>query len=340
MSDLYKKSGVDIEEGEKTVSKIKNILHGIQNKNVLEGIGGFGGLFSLDLNGIKNPVLVSSIDGVGTKLKIAFMSNKHDTVGEDLLNHCINDILVQGAKPLFFLDYIGTGRLSSDVIAEIIKGFARSCKKYNVALLGGETAEMPGFYSDNEYDIAGCITGIVDKDKIITGEKITAGDIIIGIPSTGLHTNGYSLARHIIFDIKKFKVDNYIDGLNNTIGEELLKVHRCYYDEVYPLLEKDLINGMAHITGGGFKGNIIRVLPDNICANINTKSWEPLTIFKLLKKWGNVETEEMYRVFNMGIGFILFVNPNNVDTILNQIKDAIVIGETTKTDKKAVNLIY
>lgn len=268
-------------------------------------------------------MLVSSADGVGTKLKIAFMTGKHDTIGRDLVNHCIDDILVYGAKPLFFMDYVATGKLEPDTVASIVSGILEGCVDNGFILLGGETAEMPGFYSDNEYDVAGFIVGIVDNDKIVDGKNIKSGDLLIGLPSTGLHTNGYSLARHIVFDQLKLNVDSKVDELPGTIGEELLKVHRSYLKPVSRLLENNLVKGMAHITGGGFLDNIPRILPDNTAVQIE-RTWPVPPIFQFLCDKGNVGMDERYRVFNMGIGMVLFVDKSNLtqtETLLKEMDE-------------------
>lgn len=307
--DLYSKSGVDIDKGNQAVKKIKELV----NKLGVQEIGKFSGFFPLKLN-LQNPILVSSADGVGTKLKIAFLMKKHDSVGRDLVNHCVNDILVYGAKPLFFLDYISIGKLEPDTISAIVTGILEGCIENNFVLLGGETAEMPGFYADQEYDIAGFIVGIVDKSKVIDGKKIKNGDLIIGLPSSGLHTNGYSLARHILFDELKLKIDSNIDGLPRILGEELLEIHRSYQKSVQILIGEDVIKGMAHITGGGFLENIPRILPDNLGAQIETV-WPVPPIFQFLVDAGKISKRERYRVLNMGIGMILIIDKNNLSKV-------------------------
>jgi phosphoribosylformylglycinamidine cyclo-ligase len=307
--DLYAQSGVDIDKGNQAVKKIKELV----NKLGVQEIGKFSGFFPLKLN-LRNPILVSSADGVGTKLKIAFLMAKHDSIGKDLVNHCVNDILVYGARPLFFLDYISTGKLEPDTISAIISGILEGCIENNFVLLGGETAEMPGFYADQEYDIAGFIVGMVDKSKVIDGKKIKSGDLIIGLPSSGLHTNGYSLARHIVFDKLKLKVDSKVDGLSHSIGEELLEIHRSYLKPVQTLTGENVIKGMAHITGGGFLDNIPRILPDNLGAQIET-IWPVPPIFQFLVKAGKIPKKERYRVFNMGIGMILVIDKNNLSKV-------------------------
>ncbi len=300
--DLYKKAGVNIDKGNKAVEEIRKMA----GKYGVKEIGKFSGFYPLK-DGLKNPVLVSSADGVGTKLKIAFKTGIHNTIGKDLVNHCVNDILVYGAKPLFFLDYIATGEVEPDVIKEIVSGLLDGCVDNNFILLGGETAEMPGFYQNNEYDVAGFIVGIVDKDKIIDGKKIKAGNLLLGLPSTGLHTNGYSLARHIVFDKLKMDVNDNAKGLSRTIGEELLETHRSYLEPVSKLLAGGLINGMVHVTGGGFTDNIPRVLPEGLGVRIE-KTWKTPEIFDFLINKGKVKKPEQYRVFNMGIGMILIID--------------------------------
>src|SRR5438552_2497100 len=259
----YRQSGVDIDAGNETVRRIKRLARGTLTPGVLSEIGSFGGLFKLDRDDLREPVLVSSADGVGTKLKIAFMTGRHDTVGADLVNHCVNDILVQGARPLFFLDYLATGRLSPDVAEQIVSGIARGCRENGCALIGGETAEMPGFYADGEYDIAGFIVGAVEKSRVIDGRSIVPGDVLIGIPSAGLHTNGYSLARRVLFDVTGWSADTFVDDLGTTVGAALLAPHRSYLSLVRPLLEHRLVKGLAHITGGGITENLPRVLPES-----------------------------------------------------------------------------
>jgi phosphoribosylformylglycinamidine cyclo-ligase len=338
----YKDSGVDIQAGDLSVKKIKGLVRSTFTPEVLTDIGQFAGFFRLNRKKLKDPILASSVDGVGTKLKIAFMMDQHDTVGEDLVSHCINDILVHGAKPLFFLDYIACGKLSPFVIKEIIKGLVRGCKKNRCALIGGETAEMPGFYKKDEYDLAGCIVGITEKTDIINGENIKPTDQIIGLASNGLHTNGYSLARKVIFGLKKLKVNDYIPELKNTIGNQLLKTHKCYARSVQNLLDKYEIKGMAHITGGGIAGNLVRILPENSKAIIHTNRWKTPEIFRLIQKWGNIQQDEMYKVFNMGIGYILITPKKDTKKILGELthfkEKAYLIGEIAK-GKKEVKLI-
>ncbi len=303
----YKDAGVDIEAGKNAVDRIKEKVRTTFSPRVLTDLGKFGGFYAPDFTNYKEPVLVSSIDGVGTKLKVAFLMGKHDTIGEDLVNHCVNDIFVGGARPMFFLDYIGTGKLSPSVMEEIIAGMVRGCRNASCALIGGEMAEMPGFYQKGEYDVAGCVVGVVDKQKIIDGSGIQKGDVLIGLSSNGLHTNGYSLARKVLFENSQYQVDTYIDELGTTIGEALLRVHRCYLPIVEPLLDRFTINGMSHITGGGIIGNTMRIVPEGLKLNIDWTCWERPPIFKLIQKSGNVPEEEMRKTFNLGIGYILFV---------------------------------
>lgn len=303
----YSQSGVDIDKGNLATEKIKKMA----KKMGVGEIGKFSGFFPLNKSKFNNPVLVSSADGVGTKLKIAFLMGKHNTIGKDLVNHCVDDILVYGAKPQFFLDYVATGKLEPDVVAQIVSGIIDGCVENDFILLGGETAEMPGFYSDNEYDVAGFIVGIIEKEGIIDGKNINNGDLIIGLPSTGLHTNGYSLARHIVFEQLKLKVTSKVDDLKLTIGEELLKTHRSYLKPVNALLKSKLIKGMAHITGGGFYDNIPRILPKGLGARIE-RIWPIPDIFNFLVKAGEIDIFERYRVFNMGIGMVLIIDKENL----------------------------
>lgn len=306
MEETYKSSGVDIEAGEKTVQKIKSYAKSTFNKQVLTDIGLFGAFYELDLHNLKNPVLVSSVDGVGTKLKIAFELNRHDTIGQDLVNHCVNDIAVCGAKPLFFLDYYATGKLDPEIASEVIRGFSIACKENGCALIGGETAEMPGFYKDGEYDMSGTIVGIVDKENIIDGNKIQKGDLLLGFPSSGLHTNGYSLARKVLFS--KYKISQQIDELDCTIGDELLKIHKSYLNIISKLKENVDVKGFSHITGGGIVGNTMRIIPEGLNLLIHWGNWELPPIFKLIQSAGNLSSEEMRKVFNLGIGLIAVIS--------------------------------
>jgi phosphoribosylformylglycinamidine cyclo-ligase len=322
----YRQSGVDIDAGNETVRRIKQLARATFTADVLSEIGSFGGLFRLDPNATAEPVLVASADGVGTKLKVAFMSGRHGTVGADLVNHCVNDILVQGARPLFFLDYLATGRLSPDVAEQVIAGVARGCRENGCALLGGETAEMPGFYADGEYDLAGFIVGLVDRANLVNGSRIAAGDVLIGLPSAGLHTNGYSLARRVLFETCGYRADTRVAELGGTVADALLEPHRSYLGPVQPLLKAGLVKGMAHITGGGITENLPRVLPEGCAAVVDPRSWTPLPIFRVLQDRGSIATDEMFRAFNMGIGLILVCAPGDVDRALGLIRGA---GETS-----------
>lgn len=323
MSD-YKAAGVDIDAGNETVRRIKSLARSTFTPGVLSEIGSFGGLFRLDRDRYQEPVLVSSADGVGTKLKVAFMTGRHDTVGADLVNHCVNDILVQGAEPLFFLDYLATGRLSPSVAEQVVAGVARACRENGCALIGGETAEMPGFYSEGEYDIAGFIVGAVDKARVIDGRGVLPGDVLIGLPSAGLHTNGYSLARHVFFEAAGWKAETPVEELGTTIGDALLAPHRSYLNVVRPLLERDLVKGLAHITGGGITENLPRTLPDGCAAEIDLQSWSIPPIFRLLEQKGAIPREEMFRAFNMGVGLVVVCAAREAQRVMNLL---IVNGE-------------
>ncbi len=329
MDQTYKAAGVDIEAGEKTVDKIKGYAKSTFNKSVLTDIGMFGAFYEPDFSEYKNPVLVSSVDGVGTKLKIAIEMDKHDSIGQDLVNHCVNDIAVCGAEPLFFLDYYATGKLSPDKAADVIKGFAIACKENNCALIGGETAEMPGMYDENDYDVSGTIVGVVDKSKIIDGKKIKKGDLLIGFPSTGLHTNGYSLARKVLLD--KFSVNDFIPEINNTLGNELLKIHKSYLPLIKKLKNSLEVKGLSHITGGGIIGNTSRILPAGLSLDIHWGAWEMPAIFKLIQNTGNISNEEMHKVFNCGIGLIAVISPedklNAFQVVHDILEHPLLIGE-------------
>src|SRR5687767_14175905 len=331
----YKASGVDIDAGNETVKRIRKLAKSTFTPGVLSDIGSFGGLFKLDTAAWKEPVLVSSADGVGTKLKVAFMTNRHRTIGVDLVNHCVNDILVQGAVPLFFLDYLATGRLSPDVVEQIVEGLAKACQDNGCALIGGETAEMPGFYAEGEYDVAGFIVGAVDRANIVDGRSIAAGDVLIGLPSSGLHTNGYSLARKIAFDELKLKIDSHVPDLGETVGEALLRTHRSYLPVIKPLLGRGLVKGMAHITGGGITDNLPRVLPAGTAARVNRTSWRVPALFRWLGESGRVPEYDLRRALNMGIGMILVAASKDVDAVRKALLEAgeansVVIGEIVK----------
>lgn len=310
----YRDAGVDIDAGNLSVKLIKGSVKATYRPEVLGDLGGFGGLFAMSTK-YKEPVLVSGTDGVGTKLRLAFILDKHDTIGQDAVAMCVNDILVQGAEPLFFLDYLAVGKLEPEQVADVVKGVANACKESGCALIGGETAEMAGFYAEGEYDIAGFAVGAVEKSKIITSEKVKAGDVILGLPSSGVHSNGYSLVRKIVFDVKGFKGNEYIDELGKTIGEELLTPTRLYPKSCLPLIEKFDIHGMVHVTGGGYYENIPRALPEDMGAEIDATSWPVPPIFNLLKEWGNVDWHEMYRTFNMGIGMIIIASADEAEKI-------------------------
>ncbi|MBU8932941.1 MAG: phosphoribosylformylglycinamidine cyclo-ligase [candidate division Zixibacteria bacterium] len=330
----YAESGVNIAAGDEAVERIKTLARATFNPQVLSDIGAFGGLFKPDISGLKKPVLVASTDSVGTKLKLAFMTSIHNTVGEDLVNHCVNDILVQGARPLFFLDYIGVGHLEPEAMAELVSGVSRGCVSTGTALLGGETAELPGLYKHGEYDLVGFIVGMVDERKIIDGKSITPGDVCLGLPSNGLHTNGYTMARKVAFEIAGLKPDDHVEELGTTIADALMKVHICYASVIHKLMDKHPIKGLAHITGGGIAGNLNRVLPDNCDAEINKQSWPVPPIFDFLKERGNIDPDDIYSAFNMGIGFVLVVEESKADAIA---ADLTGMGETVYRIGRIVN---
>lgn len=331
MAKKYEDAGVSIKAGEETVDKIKSYAKSTFNKSVLTDIGLFGAFFQPDLTRYKEPVLVSSVDGVGTKLKIAIELNKHNTIGQDLVNHCVNDIAVCGAEPLFFLDYMAFGKLNPIIGAEIVKGFSIACKENGCALIGGETAEMPGVYQIGDYDLSGTIVGIVEKSEIIKGDKINSGDVLIGVPSTGLHTNGYSLARKVL--LEKYKLKDRIPSLRKTLGEELLSVHRSYLKLIKALKSKIEIKGLSHITGGGIIGNTKRILPKSLTINIDWNSWDVPSIFRLIQTTGEINDDEMREVFNLGLGLLIIVSKNQVSKTLklaNELNEqALIIGEVS-----------
>jgi phosphoribosylformylglycinamidine cyclo-ligase len=315
----YQSAGVSIAAGNDTVRRIRNLARGTFTPGVLSEIGAFGGLFDLSAAGLREPVLVASADGVGTKLKVAFLANRHDTVGADLVNHCVNDILVQGAVPLFFLDYLATGRLSPAIAEQVVSGMARACRENGCALLGGETAEMPGFYADGEYDLAGFIVGAVERARVIDGRTLVPGDVLIGLPSTGLHTNGYSLARRIVFERLGLAVDSLLPGLDVTVADALLATHRSYLPVLRPVIERHLAKGLAHITGGGITENLPRILPAGVAAEVRRGAWDVPRLFTLLQDAGAVAEEEMYRAFNMGVGMIVACAAHDADAVLEQL---------------------
>ena len=323
---------------------MKEHVKGTFNENVLTGLGSFGSLFSLDVKGMSQPVLVSGTDGVGTKLKIAFMMDRHDTVGIDCVAMCVNDVLCQGAKPLFFLDYIATGKVKAEKIADIVKGIAEGCRQVGSALVGGETAEMPDFYSDGEYDMAGFSVGVVDKDKIITGEKIAVGNKVIGIPSSGIHSNGYSLVRKVFFDKMDMKVTDYVEELGQTLGEALLtptKIYAKACDAVLPAFD---VKGIVHITGGGFYENIPRILPEGTAVSIDVGTWKVPPIFPYIKKCGNIDRKEMFSTYNMGVGMMMVVDAADADAVVKALQaageDASVIGQIVEEKDEKVILNF
>jgi len=322
----YKQAGVDIEAGNEVVRRIRTLARGTFTPGVLSEIGSFGGLFRLESAQVDDPVLVASADGVGTKLRVAFQSGVHRTIGIDLVNHCVNDILVQGAQPLFFLDYLATGRLEPDVAVQVVEGLSTACRNNGCALLGGETAEMPGFYADGEYDVAGFIVGVVARTRLIDGRTIRPGDALIGLPSSGLHTNGYSLARRIAFDIAGLRVDSHLSELGCTIGAALLEPHRSYLPVIKTLLPSGIIKGMAHITGGGITDNLPRILPEGSAAVIDRSSWTVPSIFQWLQRTGNVPDDDMLRTFNMGIGLIVACEAGDADRVMNALAAAGEVG--------------
>ncbi len=329
MSENYEAAGVNISAGNEAVEKIKILAGATFNKNVLSNIGHFGAFYELDTSKYKNPVLVSSVDGVGTKLKIAFALNKHNTIGQDLVNHCVNDIAVCGAEPLYFLDYLSFEKLDTEISTSIVEGLANACKENGCALIGGETAEMPDFYQAGEYDIAGTIVGVVEKNNIINGSKISKGDVVIGFNSNGLHTNGYSLARKVLLD--KFDINAKVDSLNLPLGEELLKTHKSYLKLIRTLIESVDVKGFSHITGGGIEGNTKRIIPDGLMLKINWRSWEAPAIFKLIQETGNIDSTEMRKVFNLGIGLAAVI-PREQEELALQLalelsEQPLIIGE-------------
>jgi len=333
----YADAGVDIDRANRTKQRIKYLAHKTFSRSVLSDIGSFGGLFALGAK-YQDPVLVSSVDGVGTKLKVAFDMNLHHTVGADLVNHCVNDIAVQGAAPLFFMDYLATGKLQSEVAEKVVTGIAEACKANGCALIGGETAEMPGFYPEGEYDLAGFIVGIVERERILTGKNVQPGDVLLGLPSNGLHTNGYSLARKLLFEVARYTPDTYVSEMKNKVGNELMRTHKSYWPVVRKLLDGGLLNAMAHITGGGITENLPRVLPRGTAAVVEINSWPVPPVFEHLQKLGNIPQAEMLRTFNMGVGMILVIpaaNFKKVQTVLERVGEkSHTIGRIIKGDRK------
>jgi phosphoribosylformylglycinamidine cyclo-ligase len=317
----YRAAGVDLDAAERAKDRLKALVASTRDAHTLSELGQFGGLYAVP-GEVPDPVLVSSADGVGTKLKVAFMAGRHDTVGQDLVNHCVNDILVQGARPLFFLDYLATGQMDEEVVADVVTGVATACRENRCALLGGETAQMPDFYAADEYDLAGFIVGIVPRARVLDGTRVRDGDVLIGLPSSGLHTNGYTLARRIVFDHMGLRPDDEFPELDRTVSEVLLDVHRSYLGSVMPLLDEDLVHGLAHITGGGIPGNLPRVLPEGLGAVVDRASWTPPPVFRVLGRAGGVERGEMYRVFNMGVGMIVIVPAPEVERALDRLEEA------------------
>ena len=333
MGKTYKDAGVDIEAGDSAVRSIKEIVKTTYNDNVLSDVGLFGGFYSFPKEDFDNPVLVSSTDGVGTKLKIAFKTGVHHTVGQDLVNHCVDDILTSGAVPMFFLDYLGTDTMREDIIVDVIKGFSKACRENSCVLIGGEMAEMGDFYQPGEYDLAGTIVGVVERDHIVDGSRISEGDVMIGLPSTGLHTNGYTLARNVL--LEQFTVDTYLDELGETVGEALLAVHKSYLNEIKPLIGDPVVKGLSHITGGGLLGNTQRILPEGLSLQVDWTAWDMPPIFQVIQNVGEVADEEMRRAFNCGIGFVVVTDPASTDRLTEHFSNAgadpVVIGNVVST---------
>jgi phosphoribosylformylglycinamidine cyclo-ligase len=336
----YADAGVDIDRANRTKKRIKYLAHKTFTRSVLSEIGGFGGLFAVDKAKWVDPILVSSVDGVGTKLKIAFEMDVHHTLGADLVNHCVNDIAVQGATPLFFMDYLASGRIEPEITEKVIEGLAEACKHNGCALIGGETAEMPGFYPDGEYDLAGFIVGAVERERIITGKTVEVGDVILGLASNGLHTNGYALARKLLFEVGKYTLDSYVNELKGKVGNELLRTHKSYWPAIKRLVDGECVSAMAHITGGGITENLPRVLPRGVAAVIEMGSWQVPPIFEHLQQLGNVPQEEMLRTFNMGLGMLLVVPSKKfkkAQTVLERAGEkAFTVGRVVKGDRKVM----
>ena len=331
---------MDISRANRTKQRIKYLAHKTFTRGVLSEIGGFGGLFAVDKAKYIDPVLVSSVDGVGTKLKVAFEMQLHSTIGGDLVNHCVNDILVQGAAPLFFMDYLATGKLEPPIAEQVVEGIADACKHNGCALIGGETAEMPGFYPDGEYDLAGFIVGVVNRERIITGKNVQIGDIVLGLPSNGLHTNGYSLARKLLFEVAHYSPETYVNEIKNKVGNELMRTHKSYWPSLKKLLDADCVSALAHVTGGGITENLPRVLPRGTAAVVELGSWPVLPIFEHLQQLGNVEQDEMLRTFNMGLGMLLVVPSakfKKVHTFLERVGEkAYTVGRIVKGERKVM----
>jgi phosphoribosylformylglycinamidine cyclo-ligase len=334
----YADAGVDISRANRTKQRIKYLAHKTFTRGVLSEIGGFGGLFAVDKTKYADPVLVSSVDGVGTKLKVAFEMKLHSTVGADLVNHCVNDIAVQGAAPLFFMDYLATGKLDPFIAEQVVEGIADACKHNGCALIGGETAEMPGFYPDGEYDLAGFIVGVADRERIITGKNVQIGDIVLGLPSNGLHTNGYSLARKLLFEVARYSPETYVNEIKNKVGNELMRTHKSYWPSLKKLIDGDCVSALAHITGGGITENLPRVLPRGTAAVIELGSWPIMPIFEHLQQLGNVPQDEMLRTFNMGLGMLLVVPSakfKKAQTVLERVGEkAYTVGRIIKGERK------
>jgi len=338
----YQDAGVSIDEADRAVSSVKKLAHQTFTRHVLTDIGSFGACYAL--SGWKKPVLISSADGVGTKLKVAFLTSRHDTVGEDLVNHCVNDIAVQGAIPLFFLDYFAVGKLDAGVAATVFSGMAHGCRNNGCALIGGETAEMPGLYADGEYDLAGFIVGAAERRKLLTGRKIAAGDLLLALPSSGLHTNGYSLARKLLFEVAGFQPDTFVPELQSTVADELLKVHRSYLQPIRKLMAAGVLKGAAHITGGGITDNTPRILPDNVGIQVDLSSWTPPPIFALLRRLGAIPEDDLRRTFNLGIGMILVVSRKDcakAEMLLRQMREPyFVIGTVVPRKPRRARVEY
>jgi len=336
----YADAGVDIDRANRTKKRIKYLAHKTFTRGVLSEIGGFGGLFAVDKTKYVDPILVSSVDGVGTKLKVAFEMGVHHTIGADLVNHCVNDIAVQGAAPIFFMDYLATGKLDPDIAEKVVEGLADACKHNGCALIGGETAEMPGFYPEGEYDLAGFIVGVVDREKIVTGKTVEIGDVVLGLASNGLHTNGYSLARKLLFEVAHYTPETYVNELKGKVGNELMRTHKSYWPAIKRLVDGECIAAMAHITGGGITENLPRVLPRGVAAVIEMGSWQIPPIFDHLQKLGNVPSEEMMRTFNMGIGMVLVIPSKKfkkAQTVLERAGEKpFTIGRIVKGDRKVM----